>query len=735
MSKTTVVFLLWNNLKQISGVTSWVCSLRPRLEERGYNTKVAVERPDVAGIDGEGIDLVCFHPEDLFHKLLEWSPCVVVAMNIDEHAGYAYAVDRASRNGAKAYLISVLHADSRDEYYDPLNRFDRYCHRFIAVSERIRVEIERRLPWRSSNVTVLPCSVDCPSTIARLERKGPLRICYAGRVIQQQKRVLDFVLLVRELNSRGIDYVLTIVGDGPDLPQMKSDLKGAADVGRVVFAGHLPKDRMPGVWLGNDVFINVSAFEGTSVSMLEAMAAGCVPVVSDVSGVGEVIRYGKNGYFAGVGDISGFADRIIMLDRDRGALKAMSAAAHDTILRNYSIESYAQNFSSILNGLIVSDPLVIPGQFYRSWRTLADGSVVSDGVGKVKVYTIYTDEHKALMERWLLRTMRDEWPVQAFYAGSLGGQDGSNFGSGPYYDLLKRRVNLLIGTIRENWGSPILWIDTDVQFFGRFSKLVEDTLKNYDIAFQSEWSHLSNRCHREVCCGVMAMRCNDAVLTFWEYVNRLLCDRAMEFPHGDQSAVNYVLDEGLAPIRYTVFDSRIWAMSHGNYPQIDTILHHANCTESKGDKSSFDLKIEQLEDVGLFVDRIQMNPLKVCFTPFVAWAKHWGMKHVACWPAGLGGRMFIELAKEWGVQVEAVVDSNQKLWGSEIDNVPVVSPAEMLKINLDGVAITSLTHAEVIIEAIHSLYEASGKIPNILLPSASFYRFSNQVRYLKGVSV
>lgn len=50
---------------------------------------------------------------------------------------------------------------------------------------------------------------------------------------------------------------------------------------------------MDAFWKGQDVFVNVSEYEGTSLSMLEAMGYGCVPVVTDVSGAREFIAQEK----------------------------------------------------------------------------------------------------------------------------------------------------------------------------------------------------------------------------------------------------------------------------------------------------------------------------------------------------------------------------------------------------------------------------------------------------------
>ena len=51
-----------------------------------------------------------------------------------------------------------------------------------------------------------------------------------------------------------------------------------------------------------DAYILTSEFEGMPNALNEAMARGCVPVVTDIrSGIPELVRYGVNGYRVPVG--------------------------------------------------------------------------------------------------------------------------------------------------------------------------------------------------------------------------------------------------------------------------------------------------------------------------------------------------------------------------------------------------------------------------------------------------
>src|SRR5690606_40887156 len=67
----------------------------------------------------------------------------------------------------------------------------------------------------------------------------------------------------------------------------------------------------------SDVFIQCSDFEGTSNSMLESMAQGTIPVVTQTeSGLAGIITPGANGFLVQVGDMEAMAEVLCSLAVD-----------------------------------------------------------------------------------------------------------------------------------------------------------------------------------------------------------------------------------------------------------------------------------------------------------------------------------------------------------------------------------------------------------------------------------
>jgi len=104
--------------------------------------------------------------------------------------------------------------------------------------------------------------------------------------------VIDALPAVREAFHQA---TLTVAGDGA----LRSELASRADrsIGRraIVFVGDVDHDRMPSLLRDHHLYVSISLSDTTSVSLLEAMACGLFPIVSDIPANREWIEDGVNG--------------------------------------------------------------------------------------------------------------------------------------------------------------------------------------------------------------------------------------------------------------------------------------------------------------------------------------------------------------------------------------------------------------------------------------------------------
>lgn len=258
-------------------------------------------------------------------------------------APYGALAGLARERASALRVIGVGHADS-DGYYDDLVHYESIIHLFLAVSDEIAAELARRLPHRAGDIVTRPCAVFAPPDARRPYAAGtaPLRITYAGRITNDQKKMSRIAPLARELDQRGVNFHLRVIGEGGYKDWLRVDVRQlppALQARISIEPGRKPVE-MPAIWRESDVCLLVSDFEGTSVSMLEAMAQGCVPVVTRVSGTGAILKPGINGFVAPPGDLAAMAVQLQQVDQARDHLPAWGQAAHQVIVDHYSYERY-----------------------------------------------------------------------------------------------------------------------------------------------------------------------------------------------------------------------------------------------------------------------------------------------------------------------------------------------------------------------------------------------------------
>ena len=113
------------------------------------------------------------------------------------------------------------------------------------------------------------------------------------------------------LNQKGIDFELTIVGDGKLLPMLKELAKKLGIENKVVFTGRIPNTKLPELLQQSNFYISMPITEGVSASLFEAMASNCYPVVTDIPGNQSWIKHRENGQLITIGDTEMLADELL----------------------------------------------------------------------------------------------------------------------------------------------------------------------------------------------------------------------------------------------------------------------------------------------------------------------------------------------------------------------------------------------------------------------------------------
>ena len=199
-------------------------------------------------------------------------------------------------------------------------------------------------------IEVVPNGIDCQPykryNRAASERAAALRLIYVGRLVPQ-KGLPETIEALRLATSRGVAARLVLAGSGPEEARLRQQVRDAGLAREVAFVGAAHGQQKAQLLAQADVFVLASYAEGLPYSLLEAMAAGVVPIVTPVGGMLDVLTDGEHGLFVAPRDAHAIAEAISRLAADRASLARMSAACRARIAAGYSLERVARDFSAL----------------------------------------------------------------------------------------------------------------------------------------------------------------------------------------------------------------------------------------------------------------------------------------------------------------------------------------------------------------------------------------------------
>jgi glycosyltransferase involved in cell wall biosynthesis len=335
----------------VSGVNTITETLMAGLAGRGWDARLLFTHGRPAEAPALPFEILAAGDptyETRWRALIDYlesaAPCILAP-------GYDYFASAVSPAlSSRVGVAGVVHSDD-PEHYEHAYRLGRYWNRIVAVSERT---LERTAALNANFRAVLRLvrsGVDgVPREWPARREGGPLRIVYTGRLVQRQKRILDYLEVAARLEARGVDFTITLAGEGAqehDLRLMGAELTRR---GRVRLPGRLTVAALRAELEAAGVFLLLSEFEGLPVALLEAMGQGCAPVVTAVdSGIGEVIEPGVNGIPIPPGDPAAAAAVLEELSRDAGRRERLGRAAHRTIReRGYLAADMVNGYAAVL---------------------------------------------------------------------------------------------------------------------------------------------------------------------------------------------------------------------------------------------------------------------------------------------------------------------------------------------------------------------------------------------------
>jgi glycosyltransferase involved in cell wall biosynthesis len=225
-------------------------------------------------------------------------------------------------------------------YHRLLKLTDRMVDGTVVNSANLLEHLVQSDRVRPSRLTLIRNSVDTaryspgPGSAEALPHCAP--VIGSTAMLRPEKGVRTlleaFAALARKSPSAG----LLLVGGGPMLGELEARVQELGLADRCLLTGAVA-DVLP--WLRRmDIFVLPSLSEALSNSLMEAMAAGCAVVASNVGGNPELVVDGETGLLFPPGDLPALAEKLETLAGNEPLRRRLASAGRAFLERNFSRE-------------------------------------------------------------------------------------------------------------------------------------------------------------------------------------------------------------------------------------------------------------------------------------------------------------------------------------------------------------------------------------------------------------
>ncbi|MBZ0290529.1 MAG: glycosyltransferase [Anaerolineae bacterium] len=272
----------------------------------------------------------------------------------------------AARLAGVPVIVHTIHAHVFSGQYDPIRtRLFILMERFaasqadiiITLTQSLRYElVERYHIARHGRITILPLGLDLSALAQTQRHSGEFRrrwslpadaplIGIVGQITPVKNHAL-FLHAAALVRAQRPDAHFVIVGDGESRREVEALVDKLNLLPAVTFTGW-QRDLAP-IYSDMDVVVISSLNEGTPVSVIESLAAGCPVVATAVGGLPDLLDQGNLGMLVKAGDVDELAN---------GILQTLSSppdvtTAQRLMLDRYGIDRLVKDLDELYRGLL-----------------------------------------------------------------------------------------------------------------------------------------------------------------------------------------------------------------------------------------------------------------------------------------------------------------------------------------------------------------------------------------------
>ncbi len=189
----------------------------------------------------------------------------------------------------------------------------------------------------AEKISVIPMGID--EVFIEKGRNRTVELNKRSYIILSNRNLLpiyNISLLIRAIPivlKEEPEIKFLIAGDGPEKEALEMEVRNLDINSSVRFLGRVLHEDMPALLSQADVYVSTSLYDGTSVSLLEAMGSGAFPIVTGIPSNREWISDEDNGFLISQEDENLLAKRILDAVRNHRLLREAATKNREIVRR------------------------------------------------------------------------------------------------------------------------------------------------------------------------------------------------------------------------------------------------------------------------------------------------------------------------------------------------------------------------------------------------------------------
>ena len=169
-------------------------------------------------------------------------------------------------------------------------------------------------------------------------------LIYSNRMLSSNYKIGEVIRFFGRIAAKEPLAKMIIAHDGPERKSLEALVHELKLDKKVAFKGFVSEDEQIANYQRSRFYVSIPNSDATSVSLLEAMAYGCIPIVSDIPANREWISRGENGIYYQAGQ-TGYDD----LTRALTDSESIAIKNREIILKHAIFPDVIRNFVNHIN--------------------------------------------------------------------------------------------------------------------------------------------------------------------------------------------------------------------------------------------------------------------------------------------------------------------------------------------------------------------------------------------------